>query len=160
MKKGLISEMRRMRELMGRLCEGVNDHGVLDKVETWYRGYDSKYGSDNTHLIWLTDDISYARAYGNRVEEVVIDADKANSVSVYDIADMFDYYDGPSKRQARELLGDGYNCYYFHANDDESYCMCLWDKSPIVSRRELSREEFEDIEEYEGYDNSPYDDEF
>lgn len=32
MKKGLISEIRRIRELMGRLCEGVNDHGVLDKV--------------------------------------------------------------------------------------------------------------------------------
>lgn len=25
-------EMRRIRELMGRLCEGVNDHSVLDKV--------------------------------------------------------------------------------------------------------------------------------
>ena len=32
MKRGLMVEMRRIRELMGRLCEGVNDHDVLDKV--------------------------------------------------------------------------------------------------------------------------------
>ena len=48
------------------------------RYEVWYRGYNSKYGSKRGELYWLTDDISYARAYGNRVEEVIIDMNKLN----------------------------------------------------------------------------------
>lgn len=44
MKKGLIVEMRRMRELMCRLCEGVNDHDVLDKV--WISYGSSSFDAD------------------------------------------------------------------------------------------------------------------
>lgn len=146
-------------KLYNLVCEVVeNVLGEGGKYETWYRGYESKYGSQRGRLLWLTDDISYARAYGNRVEEIIIDTDKINPISLYETDDLFDYYDGPSDNDVEELLSDGYNCYFFHANNDNSYCMCLWDKSPIVSRRELSKEEFEDIESYEGYDNPQYDD--
>lgn len=48
-------EMRRIRELMGRLCEGVNDHGVLDKV--WI-----SYGSSSFDAGKFTDyDSSFSR---------------------------------------------------------------------------------------------------
>ena len=61
----------------GGMCESKNGD-----LETWYRGYKSKYGSDHDHLLWLTDDISYARAYGNRVEEIQIDSNKIHSLSI------------------------------------------------------------------------------
>ena len=53
----------------GGMCESI-ENGSL---ETWYRGYNSKYGSNYTHLLWLTDDIDYARVYGNRIEEITLD---------------------------------------------------------------------------------------
>ena len=134
------------------------------RFETWYRGYKAKYGSDYDHLLWLTDDIDYARSYGNRVEEVILDEEKMNVDSIEETEDVgnetdewFDYIDGPSEKLALEMLRRGFNCYCFEANDDSSYCMCLWDKSVIVSRRELSREEFDKIEGYEGYSNPGYD---
>ena len=145
------------------IMDAVTAGGMMEEgqgnLETWYRGYNTKYGSDYDHLLWLTDDINYARAYGNRVEEVVLDGDKLNSICVSDLLDDgIDYIDGPSKRACKNLTAEGYNCYYFEANDDISYCICLWDKSAIVSRRELSKEEFDKIEGYEGYDNPSYDD--
>ena len=155
-----------MAQVHNRVNAGVMDGVVYggmmeesqERFETWYRGYKAKYGSDHDHLLWLTDDIDYARSYGNRVEEVVLDMDKVNPVSLYDLDDYgYDYIDGPDEEGCRELVADGYNCYFFEANEDCSYCICLWDKSAIVSRRELSREEFDSIEGYEGYDNPGYD---
>lgn len=129
-----------------------------ERFETWYRGYNAKYGSDHNHLLWLTDDIDYARTYGNRVEEVVLDNTKMNPVSLYDIVDYVDYLNGPSIETCAELSADGYNCYFFDANTDGSYCMCLWDKSMIVSRRELGRKEFEKIGDYEIFGFAGYND--
>jgi hypothetical protein len=65
-----------------------------------------------------------------------------------------------TEEEARLVISEGYNGYCFYANGDDSYCICLFDTSPIVSRRVLSREEFEDIEEYEGFDNKGFDDEY
>ena len=148
-------------------------------LETWYRGNNAKYGSDRTHLIWLTD-IEEARSYGNRVEEIVIDKSKMHDIDPDDIyydflvpefgyPDVDDYYDrvdwfpekGLDMSEAEKLLRNGYNCYYFETNNAE--CICMWDKTPIVSRRELTREEFEEIEmEYphscKGYDEDYTDD--
>lgn len=146
-----------------------------NNLEKWYRGYNSKYGSDKTNLIWLTN-IEEARSYGNRVEEVVIDKSKINDIDIDDLyydflvpefgyEDVDDYQDegtwypedGLDERESDLLLRNGYNCYYFITNDAE--CICMWDKSPIVSRRELSKEEFEDIEKlddpalYKEYDD-------
>ena len=145
-----------------------------NNLETWYRGYNSKYGSDKNHLIWLTDK-EEARTYGNRVEEVVLDKSKLNDIDVDDLyydflvtefgyEDVDDYEDegtwypedGIDRRESEILLKNGYNCYYF--NTHNANCICMWDKSPIVSRRELTREEFENIEVWEpdlcrGYDD-------
>ena len=132
------------------------------KRGVWYRGYKAKYGSDHGPVLWLTDDIDYARSYGNRVEEVVIDEDRLKPASVYDMDGYSEYgeYDeieGPNEEMVTAALADGYNCHAFYANSDSSYCLCLWSKEPIISRRELSREEFEAIEGYEDFDNPPYD---
>lgn len=131
-----------------------------ERYETWYRGYNYEYGSQRNHLIWLTTDISYARAYGNVVEKVVVDNEKLNAISLYDCDDILgyeiDYYDGPNEDEIRELLSQGFNCYYFDANHDMSECMCLWENSAIISRKELSEEEFNAIETYDGFDNKPY----
>lgn len=144
-------------------CCGMMEEGASNE-EVWYRGFKSKYGSDHNHLLWLTDDIDYARSYGNRIEEIIINSAKVNAASIEEMDEVgdeteewFDYLDGPSDELAHEMLIRGYNCYCFEANGNSSYCMCLWDKSPIISRRELSREEYERIEGYEGYDNYSYD---
>lgn len=129
-------------------------------IETWYRGYNSAYGSEKSHLLWLTDDISYARAYGNRVEEITIDINKLNVISLYGMDELFgyeiDYLDEPTEDEARELIDNGYDAYEFEANQGMSSCLCMWDKSSIINRRELSRQEFEQIETYDDFDNQPW----
>lgn len=133
-----------------------------DGFETYYRGYNSKYGSQHTNLIWITDDISYARAYGNRIEEIIIDLSKLNIASLYEIDEIlgyeFDYFDGLDEEESEEVLSQGYNGYEFEANSNMSNCICLLSSDPIVSRRELSKEEFDNIELYDGFDHKQYDD--
>ena len=139
----------------GGMCESIENNSL----ETWYRGYNSKYGSNYTHLLWLTDDIDYARVYGNRIEEITLDMSKISPISLYELDDFCDdYYNGPDEEGSENLMSEGYNCYFFYANNDGSYCMCLWDNTPIVSRRELSKEEYEKIEGYPGYGMKNYDD--
>lgn len=134
------------------------------RYKIMYRGYNSKYGSQKSHCLWLTDDISYARAYGNRVEEIIIDPSKLKCQSVYGIDELlgyeFDYYQGPDKKESEILKANNCNSYEFYVNSDDSLVICLWDLTPIITRRELSKEEFEEIEEYEGFDNYSYDDEY
>lgn len=169
-----ISESAEKPSAMSQVHNRVNS-GIMDAVtaggmmeegqgnlETWYRGYNSKYGSERTHLLWLTSEISYARAYGNRVEEVVIDMSKLNTASLYDIDGIvgyeFDYYDGIDEEECQKAMEEGFGGYEFEVAENEGYyCLCLWDKSCIVSRRELSREEFDSIEAIDGYDNPEYD---
>jgi len=150
-----------LKEYVNRV-KYINENNKTTHYEKWYRGYNSKYGSQHDHLLWITDDITYARVYGNRVEEIIIDDDKLNLVSIYEMDDILgveiDYYEGPNETQAKQLLYNGYQGYGFEANDEQSFCICLWGESPIVSRRELTREEFEDIETYDGYDVKGYDD--
>lgn len=150
------------------IMDAVTGCGMMEEnqgnLETWYRGYNSKFGSDRTHLIWLASDISYARAYGNRVEEVVVDMDKLNLASLYDLDGIcgyeVDYYDGIDEEDAAKAMAEGFGGYDFEVAENEGYeCLCIWDKSCIVSRRELSKEEFDSIEAIEGYDNPGYDDE-
>lgn len=149
--------------LDGIIKESVNKvlREKKSNIETWYRGYNSVYGSEKNHLLWLTDDISYARSYGNRVEEVTIDLNKLNVISLYGMDELFgyeiDYLDGPTKDEARQLINNGYDAYEFEANQGMSSCLCMWNKSSIISRRELSRQEFEKIETYDDFDNQPWD---
>lgn len=119
-------------------------------TEIYYRGYKKQYGSQRTHLLWLTDDIDYAKEYGDTVEEYVLDASKLKCASLYKMDEFseegeIDYLDGPTKEEARLALKAGYNCYAFEANSYSSECLCLWDKSPIISRRVLSDEEVEEL---------------
>lgn len=142
-------------------CGGMMEEGQ-GNTETWYRGYNSKYGSDRTHLLWLTDDISYARAYGNRVEEILVDMDKLNAASIYEMDGIcgyeIDYYEGIDKEDAEKAMQEGVGGYEFEVAENEGYyCLCLWDKSAIISRRELPKEEFDKIEPIDGYDNPAYD---
>jgi len=161
-----INWKERLKKLMKRRDpDGIErlKESVSNNLETWYRGYKASYGSDRTHLLWLTSDISYARAYGNRVEEVVVDMDKLNPGSLYDIDSVvgyeFDYYDGIDEEDAAKAMQEGIGGYEFEVAEDAGYsCLCLWDKSAIVSRRELSKEEFTEIEAIEGYDSPEYDD--
>lgn len=141
------------------LCEATNPND-----EIWYRGYESQFGFNGTNknILWLTDDIDYARCYGDRVVEVVIDGNKLNPASIDEMDELcgdnceFDYYDGPDDNTIVAAMKEGFNCYCFYANDDSSYCMCLWDNSVIKSVRELSEEETNAIEGYDGYDITPY----
>lgn len=152
-----------LREIVSDTLKKVLNEGS-DQFETYYRGYNSKYGSQRDHLLWLTDDIEYARTYGNRVEEVVIDWSKIHQASMYKIDAIlgyeFDYLDAFDEEDAQKLLDEGYNAYGFEANHNMSWCICLWDPSPIVSRRELSREEFDAIEMYDDNDYKQYDDDY
>ena len=78
MKKGLISEMRRMRELMGRLCEGVNDHDVLDKVWISYgtsafdpekfKTYDDAFSRDEYENKFVNAGWGDRMSYGDFIE--------------------------------------------------------------------------------------------
>lgn len=130
-------------------------------IETWYRGFKSKFGPYKNHLIWLTDDISYAKSYGNRVYEYKINMSKCDGC-ISDLEEMceydFDYLEGPDIDLIETALQNGINSYEFYANNDDSICMCLWDKSPIISIRELDEEEYNNIEEYEGLEYSSYND--
>lgn len=130
--------------------------------ETFYRGYNSKYGSEHNHLLWITDDISYARTYGNRVEKIIIDLNKLHLASIYGIDEIlgyeFDYFEGLDEEETKKVLSQGYNGYAFEANSNTSDCICLLSSEPIVSRKELSRKEFDAIELYDDFDNKQYDD--
>ena len=110
-------------------------------TEVYYRGYCSKYGPQRCHLLWITDDIEYAMAYGDTVDEVTIDIDKLKLASMQDIENIlghdFDYVYGLSEPEAKEVIENGYNAYGFEANNDESYCICLLDKTPIVRRKTI-----------------------
>lgn len=120
-----------MDGICGAVCENVNT------IETWYRGFDSRYGEYKNHLLWLTDDIEYAREYGDIIMEYKIDTSKCLGGSIYDVEAVigyFDYFVGPNREDCEKLMSNNINCYYFQANDDESECLCLWDKSPIVSQ--------------------------
>lgn len=127
--------------LMDAIAYGGMCESRYNQIQTWYRGYKKKFGekSDTTpHLLWLTDDLEYASEYGNAVTVYKIDMSKCNG-TVYEIDDMgIDYIDGPSEEEAQELLKQGINSYCFYANQDSSYCMCLWSEEPILSKEPLN----------------------
>jgi len=129
-----------------------------DNIEIWYRGYNSKYGEQRDHLLWVTDDLDYAKEYGDTIMEYQIDSSKCDyGISdVEEVIGYFDYLDGPNEEDCEELLNNGVGCYCFMANDDESYCMCLWDSSCIISKRVISESINENVEWNEQFDYKPY----
>ena len=126
---------------------GMMEEGSDNSLETWYRGYNSKFGPERTNLFWVASDVNYAKQYGDDVEEVVIDMNKIREPEgIFD--DNFDTY-FPSDKDIEEMKSDGYNAYTFPLEDDEYDCdgLCLFDKSPIVSRRILSHDELQSLSE-------------
>ena len=110
-----------------------------DNITTWYRGYNSKFGNQKTHLLWLSSSLRYAASYGDKVIEYKVDESKCNG-SIDDLGSETDYYAGPDYNEAQELLAQGINCYFFDAaNDAET--LVLWDKSPIVSEKVMDTKE-------------------
>lgn len=72
-------EMRRIRELMGRLCEGVNDHGVLDKV--WISYTRSPYDASRF--------VNYGNIYSREAyENEMADKDPNNRMSYQDFVQL------------------------------------------------------------------------
>ena len=153
-------QVRKIKSAMTQVHNKVNA-GIMDGVcaggmvceengiEKWtmYRGYDKTLGSQKTYLLWLTDDLGYAKEYGNAIDEYIIDAKKVNN-SIYAIDEYepyFDYIEGPSKEAVLEAMKNGVGGYIFYANNEESFCVCLWDKSAILSQRTLSQEEYDAI---------------
>ena len=135
---------RIVKESVKRLIESDGPN-----LEKWYRGYNSEYGSQKDHLLWVTSDVGYAAEYGDVVEELVIDDNKLHCVSIYDIEEItgkeYDYYEGPSKDDVIKLLANGYNAHEFEANHGMSDCLCLFDLSMVVGRRVLSSEELDSL---------------
>ena len=120
----------------------------MRQYEKYYRGFNSKFGSDHDHLLWVSYEPEYAAEYGDTVEEITIDETKLKSVSLFRLEDEYgiEYIDGPDEEQAQELLRRGYNCYGFEAGYGYD-CLCIWDRSVVVSRRTLSPEELQSLTE-------------
>lgn len=77
MGKIIVSEKNLNKIIAESIKKKLNEiSNQQSNLETYYKGYNSKYGSQHDHMLWITDDISYARTYGNRVEEIVLDLNK------------------------------------------------------------------------------------
>ncbi len=113
------------------------------RFETWYRGFNKEYGiygEETPHLLWLTTDYNYAKEFGDTIMEYRIDMSKCHG-SIEGMGYLFDFdmSEGPSEEYASYLLNEyGVNSYcYYGGLTESSYCMCLWDETPIVSQRIL-----------------------
>ena len=144
-----IESSQKPKEYRIKLTKISENTSNDNNIEVWYRGYNSTYGSERTHLIWMTDDISYASEYGDSIEEIRINTNKLNVASFEEIDNIvgyyFDYIYGPTKNDCKYLLDNNINSYCFYANNDDSYCMCLWDTRPIISRRTLDKNEISNL---------------
>lgn len=117
------------------------------RIETWYRGFNREYGiygEETPHLLWLTTDLNYAKEYGDSIMEYKIDMSKCHG-SIEGMGYLFDFdmSEGPDEEYASYLLNEyGVNSYcYYGGLTESSYCMCLWDETPIVSQRILDNTE-------------------
>lgn len=147
-----------------QLCRIISDsvRCVLNEqyshYETWYRGYNSRhpnFGSPNG--LWLVDNIDYAYGYASqfgddgRITEFKLDLGMDDLVSVDSFPGEFDGYmsselydkDGELDKYIQRLHQQGVKGYSIPQDDGE--CIFLWDLSPIVSTRDLTRKEIEEI---------------
>lgn len=120
------------------------------RIETWYRGFNKEYGiygEETPHLLWLTTDLNYVKEYGDTVMEYKIDMSKCHG-SIEGMGYLFDFdmSEGPNEEYASYLLNEyGVNSYtYYGGLTESSYCMCLWDETPIVSQRILNNNEIQE----------------
>lgn len=129
----------------------------MSNIQTYYHGGDSRYELWYDDLLWLTPEDYYAKQYAIEVDEpviweVIIDEDKLNDIALFDLdgytrGSYFDAYK-PSKKTLKLAYEDGYNCYYMEYDSFNASGLCLFfDKSPIVSVRKLTKEEYDLIDE-------------
>lgn len=133
-------------KLRARYCS-IKESKTKKRIKIWYRGFDSEYGvqgEETPHLLWLTTDLNYAKEYGDAIMEYKIDMSKCHG-SIDGMGYLFDFdmSEGPSAEYASYLLNEyGVNSYcYYGGLTESSYCMCLWDETPIVSQRILDNTE-------------------
>ena len=133
-------------KLRARYCS-IKESKTNKRIKIWYRGFDSEYGvrgEKTPHLLWLTTDLNYAKEYGDAIMEYKIDMSKCHgSIDGMGYLFAFDMSEGPSDEYASYLLNEyGVNSYcYYGGLAESSYCMCLWDETPIVSQRILDNTE-------------------
>ena len=98
--------MRLDEKYIHRIVVDAINRVLTQRFETFYRGYNSQYDSQRSHLFWITDNASYAKEYGDVVEEITVDKNKMRIASIYGIDDIigeFDYYDGPDEDETNTM---------------------------------------------------------
>lgn len=104
----------------------------------FYRGYDSKLGFDSQNsFIWISDDVDYARQYGNAIKKFEIDFEKLNFADLDTLDEAcaeldYDYLEAvynPTEEMADFLKSHSYNA--FTIEPCNLNCCCLLEKSLI-----------------------------
>ena len=131
----------------GGMCESI-ENGSL---ETWYRGYDSKYpnlGVPKNHGMWMTDNIEYAKTYAEefgkygKIAKITIDWSKISWATEGEIYDLeLDAYDS-DEDTCRIVKQNGYNAWICDYYSDGARGLCLIDSSPIVSIEDVDESEY------------------
>lgn len=131
----------------GGMCESI-ENGSL---ETWYRGYDSKYpnlGVPKNHGMWMTDNIEYAKTYAEefgkygKIAKITIDWSKISWATEGEIYDLeLDVYDS-DEDTCRIVKQNGYNAWICDYYSDGARGLCLIDSSPIVSIEDVDESEY------------------
>lgn len=131
----------------GGMCESI-ENGSL---ETWYRGYDSKYpnlGVPKNHGIWMTDNIEYAKTYAEefgkygKIAKITIDWSKISWATEGEIYDLeLDAYIS-DEDTCRIVKQNGYNAWICDYYSDGARGLCLIDSSPIVSIEDVDESEY------------------
>ena len=131
----------------GGMCENI-ENGSLD---TWYRGYDSKYpnlGVPKNHGMWMTDNIEYAKTYAEefgkygKIAKITIDWSKISWATEGEIYDLeLDAYCS-DEATCRIVKQNGYNAWICDYYSDDARGLCLIDSSPIVSIEDVDESEY------------------
>lgn len=105
----------------------------------FYRGYDSKFGFDSQNsFIWISDDVDYARQYGNAIKKFEIDFEKLNFADLDTLDEAcaeldYDYIDviyNPTEEFASYVKSRDFNA--FTVNLGDYTCCCLLDKTLLL----------------------------
>lgn len=129
------------------MCES-SENGSLD---TWYRGYDSKYpnlGVPKNHGMWMTNNIEYAKTYAEefgkygKIAKITIDWSKISWATEGEIYDLeLDAYCS-DEATCRIVKQNGYNAWICDYYSDDARGLCLIDSSPIVSIEDADESEY------------------
>ena len=113
---------------------------MSNNIVSMYRGldhYPENEGWSRDGILWLTEDIEYAREYGDFVMEYKLLEDAVRTPSMEEMEEILgrdvsdELLDGLSGHDRRKLLEHGYNSVYF--STDSADILMLFDRRPIVS---------------------------